>query len=95
MSRFIVNYRSHTTTTLSLPLTSYLPSAIKTKLLDIAKQGKNLFLSIQNSVENLNKLKAKVLQKLTFVLLSILHCLTIVSKKALTECFLNRDCVIS
>ena len=62
MSRFIVNSRSCTTTKLSLPLTSYLPSAIKTKLLDIVKQGNNLVLAIQSSVENLNKLKAKGLQ---------------------------------
>ena len=62
MSRFIVNSRSCTTTKLSLPLTSYLPSAIKTKLFDIVKQGKYQFLSIQNSVENLNNLKAKGLQ---------------------------------
>ena len=61
--RFIANSSSCTTTELSILLTSCL-TAIKTMSLNIAQQFmkgmvKNLFWSIENSSEILNKLKSR------------------------------------
>ena len=62
-SHFIANYSSCTTTELSILLTSYL-TAIKNHIIKYCttvyeRNGKNLFWSIKNSGEILNKLKSR------------------------------------
>ena len=80
-SCFIANSSSCTTTGLSILLTSCL-TAIKNHVLkycttDYEKNCKNLFFSIKNSGQILNKLKYKGVLASSLPLLSILHCLII------------------
>ena len=85
-SRFIANSSACTTTELSILLTSCL-TAIKSHIIKYCttvyeRNGKNLFWSIKNSGEILNKLKSRGFLASGFSLhmislLSILHCLII------------------
>ena len=82
----IVNSSVCTTTELSILLTSCL-TAIKNHVIKYCttvyeRNGKNLFWSIKNSGEILNKLKSRGFLGLHMIyLLSILHSLIILSKK--------------
>ena len=83
-SRFIANSKACTTTELSILLTSCL-TAIKNHVIKYCttvyeRNGKNIFWSIQNSGEILNKLRSRgFLASCLHMIsqLSILHCLII------------------